>query len=338
MIPHTDLQWQGLTWQQELKEAIRCPVELLSFLGLEPDQTDLRALASRDFPMLVPRPFATKMRHGDRRDPLLLQVLPSPEELRNPTGYSKDPLQEALKNPVPGLIHKYHGRVLLIAAPGCAVNCRYCFRRHFEYSANSPSQSHWPQTLRYIAADSSISEVILSGGDPLLLSDSLLEEFIERISAIGHVRRLRIHTRLPVVLPTRLTQQLASILGQSRLQCVMVIHCNHANEIDEQLASSLKEAAGSGVTLLNQSVLLRGINDSAEVLATLSETLFSAGVMPYYLHLLDHVSGAAHFDVPRSRALEIYEELLGQCSGYLVPRLVRECPSTASKVLLTPYT
>ncbi|MEH6568063.1 MAG: EF-P beta-lysylation protein EpmB [Halioglobus sp.] len=338
MIPHTDLQWQALTWQQELKEAIRCPIELLSFLDLEPDQAESRALASRDFPMLVPRPFASKMKRGDRRDPLLLQVLPSPEELCNPAGYTRDPLQESLKNPVPGLIHKYHGRVLLIAAPGCAVNCRYCFRRHFEYSANSPSQSHWPQTLDYIAADSSISEVILSGGDPLLLNDSLLEEFIERISAISHVRRLRIHTRLPVVLPARLTLQLSNILGQSRLQCVMVIHCNHANEIDENLASSLKKFAASGVTLLNQSVLLRGINDSAEVLATLSETLFDARVMPYYLHLLDHVSGAAHFDLPQSRALEIYEELLAKCSGYLVPRLVRECPSTASKIPLTPYT
>jgi EF-P beta-lysylation protein EpmB len=338
MIPHTDLQWQARTWQQELKEAFRSPIELLNFLALEPDQAEQRALASRDFPMLVPRPFANKMQRGDRRDPLLLQVLPSPEELRSPAGYTTDPLQEALKNPVPGLIHKYHGRVLLIAAPGCAVNCRYCFRRHFEYNANSPSRSHWPQTLDYIAAERSISEVILSGGDPLLLSDSLLEEFIERISEIGHVRRLRIHTRLPVVLPSRLTPQLGSMLQQSRLQCVMVIHCNHAREIDKELAQSLAKFTASGVTLLNQSVLLKGVNDSAQVLATLSETLFSAGVMPYYLHLLDHVSGAAHFEVTRPRALEIYEELLGKCSGYLVPRLVRECPNTASKVPLTPYT
>jgi EF-P beta-lysylation protein EpmB len=337
MIPHTDLQWQTQTWQQQLKEAIRCPLELLAFLGLEPDQAELRALASRDFPMLVPRPFVDRMKRGDRYDPLLLQVLPSPEELGRPVGYTNDPLQEALKNPVPGLIHKYHGRVLLIAAPGCAVNCRYCFRRHFEYSTNSPSRSLWPETLNYIAADSSISEVILSGGDPLLLNDSLLEELIGRISEIGHVRRLRIHTRLPVVMPTRLTLQLGALLAESRLQCVMVIHSNHANEINEELAQSLAKFASSGVTLLNQSVLLRGVNDSAEALEKLSEALFSAGVMPYYLHLLDRVSGAAHFDVPRSRALEIYEELLGKCSGYLVPRLVRECPDKASKVPLTPY-
>lgn len=338
MIPHTDLQWQTRTWQQELKQAFRSPIELLDFLGLKPDQAELRALAGKDFPMLVPRPFAKKMRRGDRSDPLLLQVLPSPEELHSPAGYSNDPLSEALKNPVPGLIHKYHGRVLLIAAPGCAVNCRYCFRRHFEYNTNSPSRSHWPQTLEYIAGDASISEVILSGGDPLLLSDSLLEEFIERISAISHVRRLRIHTRLPVVLPTRLTSQLAATLAQSRLQCVMVIHTNHANEVDADLADSLARFATSGATLLNQSVLLKGINDSSEALAKLSESLFAAGVMPYYLHLLDHINGASHFEVPQSQALAIYEELLGKCSGYLVPRLVRECPNTASKIPLTPYT
>jgi len=336
MKSHSKPHWQTIPWRQELREAIRSPAELLAFLGLSPDTTDL-AGAVEDFPMLVPKPFARRMQRGDPNDPLLLQVLPSGAEMVDLVGYSADPLLEADKNPVPGLIHKYHGRVLLITAPGCAVNCRYCFRRHFDYSANNPSREHWPATLDYIASDSSISEVILSGGDPLLLGDEQFAELIGRIEAIDHVQRLRIHTRLPVVLPARVTTALCAALDQSRLKSVVVIHCNHANEIDGELVSALHRLAQAGVSLMNQSVLLAGINDCAATLAKLSEALFNAGITPYYLHLLDRVSGAAHFEVPESRAMEIYRELIGSSSGYLVPRLVRECPGRPSKTLLAPY-
>lgn len=338
MIPHTEPQWQALSWQQELQNAIRCPAELLEFLGLEADMIEQRRRASDDFPMLVPRPFARRMKRGDPADPLLMQVLPCTDELTSPASYTPDPLQEADKNPVPGLIHKYHGRVLLIAASGCAVNCRYCFRRHFDYSVNNPGRDQWPQTLAYISAEHSITEVILSGGDPLLLSDNYLGELIERISAIEHIRTLRIHTRLPVVLPGRVTAELCALLEQSRLQTVMVIHCNHANEIGNELVHALAQLTRAGVRLLNQSVLLAGVNDCPAALANLSEALFDAGVMPYYLHLLDRVTGAAKFDVPDSRALDIHRQLLARCAGYLVPRLVRESADRPSKIPLSPYT
>ncbi|MEH6582182.1 MAG: EF-P beta-lysylation protein EpmB [Halioglobus sp.] len=336
MIPHTDPQWQALPWQQELKEAFRRPIELLDFLGLTHEAVSQHDLAAEAFSLLVPRPFARRMKAGDPNDPLLLQVLSSGAELNDPAGYTEDPLQEANNNPVPGLIHKYHGRVLLIAAAGCAVNCRYCFRRHFDYGANNPSREDWARTLKYVARDSSISEVILSGGDPLLLNDDLLAELIGRIEAIPHVKRLRIHTRLPVVLPARVTPELCATLNQSRLFPVVVIHCNHRNEIDPQMTSALRQLAEAGVSLLNQTVMLAGINDSADTLAALSEALFYAGVTPYYLHLLDRVSGASQFDIPESRALEIYRQLLATSSGYLVPKLVREIPGKPSKTGLLP--
>ncbi len=337
MIPHTDAQWQALPWQAEMRDAIRSSAQLRKFLDLEPGDESQEEHAAKDFPVLVPRPYARRMKSGDSKDPLLLQVLASGAELSSPSEYSLDPLQEQDKNPLPGLIHKYRGRVLLIAASGCAVNCRYCFRRHFDYSANSPSRSHWPETLSYIAKDASISEVILSGGDPLLLPDDILGELIDQIAAIKHIKRLRIHTRLPVVLPVRITSGLCETLAKSRFRPVVVLHCNHPNEVDEELCKAARKMSDAGVTVLNQSVLLAGINDDARCLATLSEALFEAGVMPYYLHILDKVQGAAHFAVPQARALDIYRQLIGETSGYLVPRLVRECPDQPSKVPLSPY-
>jgi len=277
------------------------------------------------------------MKPGDPNDPLLLQVIASGTELTSPSDYSLDPLQEQAQNPLPGLIHKYRGRVLLIAASGCAVNCRYCFRRHFDYSANSPSQAHWPETLRYIEQDSSIREVILSGGDPLLLPDDTLARLIDQIAQIPHVERLRIHTRLPVVLPARVTPGLCGTLLTSRFKPVVVLHCNHPNEVDDELSQAIGRIGDTGATVLNQSVLLAGVNDDAQCLIELSEALFDAGAMPYYLHLLDKVRGAAHFAVPQARALDIYRELIGQTSGYLAPKLVRECPEEASKVPVSPY-
>lgn len=337
MIPHTDAQWQDLPWQTEMRYAIRSSAQLREFLNLEPGDESQEACAAKDFPVLVPRPYARCMKSGDPKDPLLLQVLATGAELSSPSNYSLDPLQEQNKNPLPGLIHKYRGRVLLIAASGCAVNCRYCFRRHFDYSANSPSRAHWPETLSYIAKDPSINEVILSGGDPLLLPDDILRELIDQIAAIKHVKRLRIHSRLPVVLPARITSDLCEAFAESRFRPVLVLHCNHPNEVGEELRNAVHRLSEAGVTVLNQSVLLAGINDDARCLARLSEALFDAGVMPYYLHMLDTVQGAAHFAVPQARALDIYRQLISETSGYLVPRLVRECPEQPSKVPLSPY-
>ena len=337
MIPHTDAQWQTLPWQVEMRDAIRSSTQLRAFLNLNPGNESHEQRAEKDFPVLVPKPYARRMKPGDPQDPLLLQVLASGAELSSPSDYRLDPLQEQDKNPVPGLIHKDRGRVLLIAASGCAVNCRYCFRRHFDYTANSPSRSHWPATLRYIENDNSIDEVILSGGDPLLLPDDILAELIGRIAAIKHIKRLRIHSRLPVVLPSRITSGLCETLAKSRFRTVLVLHCNHSNELDDELCDAIDKLSNAGVTVLNQSVLLAGINDDAQCLAELSEALFDAGVMPYYLHTLDKVQGAAHFAVPEARALDIYRQLISRSSGYLVPKLVRECPDQPSKVPLSPY-
>lgn len=337
MIPHTDAQWQTLPWQAEMRDAIRSSTQLRTFLDLHPGDESAQQHAEQDFPVLVPRPYARRMKPGDPQDPLLLQVLASGAELSSPSDYRLDPLQEQERNPLPGLIHKYQGRVLLIAASGCAVNCRYCFRRHFDYSANSPSRSHWPETLRYIEDDTSIDEVILSGGDPLLLPDDILAQLIDQISAIKHVKRLRIHTRLPVVLPSRVTSGLCATLAESRFRPVLVLHCNHPNELDDPLCDAIGQLSSAGVTVLNQSVLLAGVNDDPRCLSKLSEALFDAGVMPYYLHTLDKVRGAAHFAVPEARALDIYRQLISKTPGYLVPKLVRECPEEPSKVPLSPY-
>jgi EF-P beta-lysylation protein EpmB len=271
------------------------------------------------------------MRKGDINDPLLRQVLPLEDELLAAPGYTGDPLGEQEANPHPGLIHKYHGRVLLIVSGSCAINCRYCFRRHFPYQDNKPSRESWQQALAYIAADPSISEVIYSGGDPLTASDSQLRWLTGQVAAIPHVRRLRVHTRLPIVMPSRITAELIEGLSDHRLSTSLVIHSNHANELDDTVASALARLRGAGITLLNQTVLLRGINDDADILSELSERLFALGVLPYYLHLLDKVAGAAHFDTDTGKALALHRALQEQLPGYLVPKLVREIAGARAK-------
>lgn len=318
-------------WQQELSNLITDPQELLQLLGLSPDDVSIPADVLRAFPLKVPRPFVARMRPGDARDPLLLQVLPSAQESDDTPGYGFDPLSEADFNPRPGILHKYQGRVLVLAAPHCAVHCRYCFRRHFPYEDNVPGRQVWEQSLQWLAAQPQINEVIYSGGDPLAASDKHLAWLTNRISEIPHIGRLRIHTRTPVLVPSRVDDKLIAWLADSRLQTVMVIHCNHANEIDAEVMAAMQRLRDAGVTLLNQSVLLKGINDSAQALAGLSEALFAAGVLPYYLHALDKVQGVAHFDVDEDRARELIMALKQQLPGYLVPRLVREIPGEASK-------
>ena len=332
MIPHTETHWQTLPWQQQLREAFRTPGELLAYLGLPPTEAACTKAPQQQFPMLVPRDFARRMAHADPHDPLLLQVLPDNAEVSEAPGFVTDPLAELSQNPRSGVIHKYHNRALLLATGSCAVNCRYCFRQHFDYQANQASSDNWQASLAYLKSAPQVEEVILSGGDPLLLADKQLQQLIEQLATIPHLRRLRIHTRLPIVLPARTTAKLCELLRQCPLPLVLVLHCNHPNELDNAVTQGLSQLSATGVTLLNQSVLLRGINDCAQVLNRLSNALFDANVMPYYLHLLDRVQGAAHFEVAESRALEIYRQLLALNSGYLIPRLVRENPAERFKL------
>ncbi|GAA5445946.1 L-lysine 2,3-aminomutase [Microbulbifer sp. NBRC 101763] len=318
-------------WQDDLSDVVTDPAELIRLLQLDPAQLPEALNASSQFSLRVPRPFIKRMRPADPKDPLLLQVLPGAAELETVVGFSADPLQEAEANPLPGVVHKYHGRLLLITAGQCAVNCRYCFRREFPYSENHLNRKQWSAALDYVRAHTELREVILSGGDPLVINDRQLSWLSNELVQIAHLDKLRIHTRLPIVAPSRITDEMLSWFTGSRLKPVLVLHCNHANEIDDEVRNALSCLRAAGVTLLNQAVLLRGINDSCAALEGLSETLFDAGVLPYYLHQLDRVKGAAHFEVSDSRALQIIEELRHRLPGYLVPKLVREIPGVPSK-------
>ena len=325
------------SWQRELAEAITDPQELLSVLELPGELAARAHRAAGLFSLRVPRSFVTRMRRGDVNDPLLRQVLPLAAELDDTPGYVADPLEEQAARRSPQLLQKYAGRALIVATEACAVHCRYCFRREFPYSQPSTEPhigGRFGETLEALARDSSIEEVILSGGDPLSLSDARLAALTDAVAALPHVKRLRIHTRQPVVLPSRVDAGLLAWLRGIRLPVVMVLHVNHANEVDAEVRAACASLRAAGVTLLNQSVLLRGVNDDADTLQALSTTLFDAGVLPYYLHMPDRVRGSAHFDVDEHRALRLIEELTGRVSGYLVPRLVREVPGAASKLPL----
>ncbi|CCJ76898.1 Lysine 2,3-aminomutase [Cronobacter muytjensii 530] len=283
--------------------------------------------------MRVPRAFVARMEKGNPQDPLLRQVLTSREEFVAAPGFTTDPLEEQ-NSVVPGLLHKYHNRALLLVKGGCAVNCRYCFRRHFPYADNQGNKRNWQAALDYIAAHPELDEIIFSGGDPLMAKDNELEWLVARLEAIPHLKRLRIHSRLPIVIPARITDGLVRLLGETRLQVLLVNHINHAQEIDDAFRAGMAKLRAAGVTLLNQSVLLKGVNDNAATLAALSNALFDAGVMPYYLHVLDKVQGAAHFMVSDDEARAIMRELLSLVSGYLVPKLAREIGGEPSKTPL----
>jgi EF-P beta-lysylation protein EpmB len=317
-------------WRQLWREAVTEPAELLALLGL-PQLADQLPDHDAGFALRVPRGFVARMRHGDPRDPLLLQVLPQLAELDEVEGFVVDAVGDMAARESRGVLHKYHGRALLIASGSCAVNCRYCFRRHFPYGEEIAAAGHWQRALDHLRGDPSISELILSGGDPLALTTPKLEELSRGLEALPQVVRLRIHTRLPVVLPERIDEAFGHWLAALPLQKVVVLHANHANEFDAGVDAACQRLRAAGATLLNQSVLLRGVNDDADTLAALSERLFAAGVLPYYLHQLDRVQGAAHFEVDDARALALVEALRGRLPGYLVPRLVREVAGDASK-------
>ncbi len=323
-------------WDGSAADIITDPAELLRLLELDPASLPAALAAARDFPLKVPRSYARRIRPGDPFDPLLHQVLSRAEELEQVPGYDTDPLAEAQHTPVPGILHKYQGRVLLMVTGACAVHCRYCFRRHFPYNEHMPTRDRLAAALDWLAGQSDISEVILSGGDPLSVTDRRLRELLAALEAIPHIRRLRIHSRLPVVMPERISEGLLSMLASSRLKSVMVIHANHAAELNQEVADALAALRHSGVLLLNQSVLLRGVNDDALALAALSERLFDVGVTPYYLHQLDRVAGAAHFAVSDAEAASLMADLHRFLPGYLLPRLVREEPGAAGKTALLP--
>lgn len=319
-------------WQTAYAQAITDPQQLLSLLELDAHWLPAARQAAALFSLRVPLSFVAKMRKGDPTDPLLRQVLPLAEELLQHPAYLNDPLQEHHANPHPGLLHKYRGRALLITTGACAIHCRYCFRRHFDYS--SQAEPDWSQLAAYFL-EQELDEIILSGGDPLSLSNQRLQRIWQQLHAIPSLRRIRLHTRLPVVLPERIDPGLLELLAASPWPVVLVIHSNHPHELGADVQQALAALRHLPyLTLLNQTVLLKGVNDHAATLAALSHALFEAGVLPYYLHLLDSVQGAQHFAIPDAAAKQLFQQLQQQLPGYLVPRLVREIPAAKSKTLV----
>jgi|TARA_B110000483_G_scaffold226488_1_gene287233 EF-P beta-lysylation protein EpmB len=333
MIPQTDISWQEESWQSALKNLVTDADELCELLGLNPEQLNLSAEAAKKFQLKVPRSFVARMEPGNADDPLLRQVLNLKNELIQTRGFVKDPLQENEANPLPGLIHKYKNRVLLTVSGACAIHCRYCFRRHFDYEANNPGSDGWLPVLRYIQEHPEIDEVIFSGGDPLSAPDRVLKNLTERLLKITSVKRLRVHTRFPLVIPQRITEDCLEWLKLFP-NTVAVLHINHANEIDEPVVKTILKMKSAGLVLLNQAVLLKGVNDSLKEQLALHQSCFDLGIQPYYLHLLDPVDGSAHFDIPKDTALNLYEGMRGSLSGYMLPKLVQETPGDISKTRL----
>jgi EF-P beta-lysylation protein EpmB len=322
---------QTPVWRQALTDCFTDLPSLLAYLRL--DETLLPTLwqPAHGFNLRVPKGFVDLMRPGDPHDPLLRQVLPLALENAGAPGFTQDPVGDQASESVPGLLHKYRGRALVVATGACAVHCRYCFRRHYPYAEGSAPPRRWAAILDYLHAHPELEEVILSGGDPLMVSDGQLAGWVQQLAALPRLKRLRLHTRLPVVLPQRVTPELVEHLAGSRLQTLVVIHANHPNELSQTVASALARFKEAGLQLLNQSVLLKGVNDNTDTLARLSERLFECGVLPYYLHLLDRVAGAAHFEVDEAQARTLLKALQGRLPGYLVPRLVREIAGECAK-------
>lgn len=327
--------FQEQNWQSQLSDLVTDPAELLSLLQLSPEQLLSGALlANAEFKLRVPRAFVAKMQVGNPLDPLLLQVLPHHLELETHPEFVTDPLGEEEATQLPGVLHKYRSRFLLTLTGACAVHCRYCFRRHFPYQANLPKDDDWATMQHYLLDHSDINEVILSGGDPLTLSNRKLALWFDRLESMTQIKTLRIHSRVPIVMPQRIDAELLQLLAKRRFKIVLVVHCNHAQELDDFTCAQLQRVAAQQIWVLNQSVLLKGVNDQADCLTQLSQRLFDAQVMPYYLHVLDKVKGAQHFDLENDRIDPLYQQLLASLPGYLVPKLVREIAGEPNKTPL----
>jgi L-lysine 2,3-aminomutase len=324
----------ALNWQQQLSEAFTSIADLCGYLGLSPDNLPISQAANKNFPLRVPLSFAASMEKGNPDDPLLRQVLPIHDELIDYPGFNNDPVGDIQAAVQPGLLHKYYGRALLINTGSCAINCRYCFRRNFPYNELQLSKQQETGAIEYIKSDPTITEVILSGGDPLLLSDLRLAQLIKQLEEIAHIKRIRIHSRLPIVLPARVTDDLVNILAECSKQIILVVHANHANEINERVVSAFKRFNNKRIALFNQSVLLKGINDDAVTLCELSEQLFALSVIPYYLHLLDKATGTGHFEITEEAAESLIKEVQNRLPGYLVPKLAKEIAGAEAKLTL----
>ncbi|MBB74588.1 MAG: EF-P beta-lysylation protein EpmB [Planctomycetaceae bacterium] len=322
-------------WQQALKSAVRDPDELIGRLRLPARYLAPARQAAREFPVFAPLDFIRRMEPGNPHDPLLRQVLPLGLESRLEKIDLEDPLEEASAIQVPGLLQKYAGRALLIASGTCAIHCRYCFRRHFPYQKTPRSLAAWQPALQMLAEDPSLEEILLSGGDPLTLVDSQLDALMSQIDRIEHVRRLRIHTRLPIVIPERVTKNLVANLKGKRMTTFVVVHANHSAEIDDGVGLALRRLLDEGITVLNQAVLLKGVNDSLDALVGLSRQLVNVGVLPYYLHQLDRVAGASHFEVPVTQGRQLVNAMRDRLPGYAVPRYVIEKPGGSSKEVIS---
>lgn len=332
MISQT-LPVNGHSWQSQLVQSIQNLEDLVEYLEIPKTFVNESALnASKAFDLRVPLAFANKMQKGDPADPLLLQVIAQQQENEVVEGFTGNPLLENEYSKVKGILHKYHGRALVTLTGGCAVNCRYCFRREYPYKQNVPRLSEWDQIFNYLTEHNEIFEVILSGGDPLLMPDKPLEKFIQRLNSISSIEILRIHTRFPVVIPERISEELIKILQQSNKKLVFVLHINHPNEICDDLKAKIRALIRIGCMVFNQSVLLKGVNDNPKILAELSKKLIATHITPYYLHLLDKVKGSHMFYVPDETAYKIYNELITLVPGYFVPKLVREIPGKPFKV------
>lgn len=320
-------------WKKILQEANPTPQELLNRLKIK-NISSISTQAHENFPLRVPRGFAHRIKQNDPDDPLLKQVWPSLEEENEEVGFIADPLNEVKRQVSPGVLHKYQGRALLILTGACAIHCRYCFRRHFPYADANPSGKNLNQAIQYLHRTTSVREIILSGGDPLSMSDEYLSDIVSQLAEIPHLKRLRLHTRFPVVVPERINDKCLDWLTKTRLQTSIVLHVNHANELDDTVEQALRKLRNCNIPLFNQSVLLKGVNDSVQALTALSEALFSYGVIPYYLHLLDPVAGASHFEVDKPKAIILMREVQKRLPGYLVPRLVRETPEHPHKTII----
>lgn len=327
------MQQEQLSWTEEVRRAFRDPRELAAHLGLR--ITDLPKLPEKQsFPFLVPRPFAARMKPDDPSDPLLAQVWPDAREDQSLPGEKDDPVGDGRALRGAGMLQKYRGRVLLVTTGACAINCRYCFRQNWPYDESPKSEAEWEETFLDIQRDPNLREAILSGGDPLTRTDSVIARWVDRVAAIPHIRTIRFHTRLPVAIPARVTDELCAILRATRLGVVVVVHCNHPAEVDQDFKAAMLRLRAAGATVLNQSVLLRRVNDDADLLEGLSLMLWDAGVLPYYLHALDPVRGSSRFQVPDEKGVQLVDQLRRRLPGYLVPKFVREVVGEPSKTPL----